>query len=92
MRRGRTRYLIPSGAFAGSGPGFNPATLTVSPGTTVVWGNNDSTTHTTTADGGQWNSGNLNAGGTFSVKLDTPGTYKYHCTIHSFMNGTIVVQ
>jgi plastocyanin len=57
----------------------------------VTWGNNDSTTHTTTADGGKWNA-TLASGGTTTVKFDTPGTYAYHCSIHSFMKGTIVVQ
>jgi plastocyanin len=89
---GPNTVLVPNGASLGPGPGFTPTPLTVAAGTTVVFGNNDGTTHTSTADGGQWNSNNLNSGGTFSVKLDTPGTYKYHCSIHSFMNGTIVVQ
>ncbi len=89
---GANTVLIPSGAFAGNVQAFNPSPLTVAVGTTVTFGNNDTTTHTTTADGGAWNSNNLNPGGTFSVKLDTAGTYTYHCTIHSFMTGKIVVQ
>ncbi|HUL72852.1 MAG TPA: cupredoxin domain-containing protein [Vicinamibacterales bacterium] len=89
---GPNTVLVPNGAYLGPGPGFAPNTITVAAGTTVMFGNNDVTAHTTTADGGQWNSNNLNSGQTFSVKLDTPGTYKYHCSIHSFMNGTIVVQ
>ncbi|MFI5178932.1 MAG: cupredoxin domain-containing protein [Vicinamibacterales bacterium] len=89
---GPNTVLVPNGASLGPGSGFTPTTLTVAAGTTVVFGNNDVTTHTSTADGGQWNSNNLNSGQTFSVKLDTPGTYNYHCTIHSFMNGKIVVQ
>jgi len=89
---GPNTVLAPNGAYLGPGSGFTPSTLTVAAGTTVTFGNNDVTAHTTTADGGQWNSNNLNSGQTFSVKLDVPGTYKYHCSIHSFMNGTIVVQ
>jgi plastocyanin len=89
---GPTTVLVPSGAYAGPGPGFAPTTLTVAVGTTVTWGNNDSTAHTATADGGQWNSNNISSGKTFTFKFDASGTYKYHCTIHSFMNGTIVVQ
>jgi plastocyanin len=89
---GSNTVLIPNGAYLGNGNGFNPATLTVPAGTTVMWGNNDITAHTTTSDAGLWNSNDIGAGGTFTFKLDNPGTYKYHCTIHSFMNGTIVVQ
>ena len=89
---GPNTVLVPSGTYLGPGPGFTPNTLTVSAGTTVTWGNNDVTAHTTTADGGQWNSNDINSGGTFSVTLNAPGTYTYHCMIHSFMKGTIVVQ
>ncbi len=89
---GPNTVLVPNGAYLGNTTGFAPPTLTVAAGTTVTWGNNDVTAHTTTSDTGVWNSNNLNSGNTFSFKFDTPGTYKYHCTIHSFMNGTIVVQ
>jgi plastocyanin len=38
-------------------------------------------------------SADLNSGATFGpLVLTVPGTYTYHCTIHSGMNGTIVVQ
>jgi plastocyanin len=89
---GASTVLVPSGAYAGPGPGFAPNTLTVPVGTTVQFGNNDITAHTSTADGGQWNSNNITPGQTYSFKFNTAGTYKYHCNIHSFMTGTIVVQ
>jgi plastocyanin len=89
---GPSTVLVPNGtAGSGSGPGFNPTPLTVAVGTTVTWGNNDSTTHTTTSDAAGWNF-SVNAGNTATVKFDTPGTFAYHCTIHSFMKGTVVVQ
>ena len=89
---GPNTVLVPNGAYLGNGTGFTPGTLTVPAGTTVMWGNNDITAHTSTSDTGLWNSYDIGAGGEFTVKLDNPGTYKYHCTIHSFMTGTIVVQ
>jgi plastocyanin len=89
---GPNTVLAPNGSYLGPGSGFTPGTLTVPAGTTVTWGNNDVTTHTVTSDTGLFNSNNLNSGNTFQVKFDNPGQYKYHCTIHSFMNGTIVVQ
>jgi plastocyanin len=89
---GPNTVLAPNGAYLGGSNGFNPATLTVPAGTTVTWGNNDVTTHTVTSDTGAFNSNNLNSGNTFQMKFDNPGQYKYHCSIHSFMTGTIVVQ
>ncbi len=75
-----------------SGFAFSPATLTVSVGTTVTWTNNDSTTHTITSDTGVFNSGNVANGKTYSYKFTTAGTYAYHCSIHSYMKGTVIVQ
>ena len=89
---GPSTVLVPSGAYLGGSDGYAPDTLTVTAGTTVKWGNNDSTAHTTTADDGRWNSNDLDPGATFSVKFDTPGTYTYHCNLHSFMHGKVVVQ
>jgi plastocyanin len=89
---GSTTVLVPAGASGNTnGPGFVPTPLTVAAGTTVTWGNNDNTTHTTTSDKPGWDM-TLGAGGTATVKFDTPGTYTYHCSIHSFMKGTIIVQ
>ena len=89
---GPSTVLVPSGtAGSNAAPGISPPPLTVAVGTTVTWGNNDSTQHTTTSDAPGWNQA-LNPGGTATMKFDTPGTYTYHCTIHSFMKGTIVVQ
>lgn len=89
---GANTVLVPNGAYLGGSDGFAPDALTVAAGTTVVWGNNDVTAHTTTADDGKWNSANLDGGQTFSFKFDTPGTYTYHCNLHSFMHGKVIVQ
>jgi len=84
---GPSTVLIPNST------AFNPTTLTVATGTTVTWGNNDSILHTSTSDTGLWDSAQtLSAGKTFTHKFDTAGSFKYHCTIHANMTGTIVVQ
>lgn len=70
---------------------FRPAALTVSPGTTVTWTNQDTDTHTVTADDKKFDSKNLAQGKTFSMQFQTAGTHKYHCSIHSYMTGTITV-
>ena len=36
--------------------------------------------------------GNSSQSSSFTVTLDQPGTYTYHCSIHPFMTGTVVVQ
>ena len=71
---------------------FEPATLTISVGTTVTWTNNDSASHTVTADDGSFKSETLGKGGTFSQTFTTAGTFAYHCNFHSSMTGTITVQ
>ena len=70
---------------------FGPATLTVKPGAKVTVTNSDSTTHTATANGGAFDTGDLDPGKSKTITLAKAGTYAYHCQIHSFMKGTIVV-
>jgi plastocyanin len=71
---------------------FQPATLTVSVGTTVTWTNQDSVAHTSTSDTGVWDSGSLGTGQSFSFTFKHVGRFPYHCAIHPYMKGTIVVQ
>jgi plastocyanin len=71
---------------------FTPASITVSPGTTVKWNNNDNMTHTVTGDDNSFDSGNISAGSSFSRMFSVAGTYTYHCTIHPSMTGTVVVK
>lgn len=71
---------------------FVPPTMMVPVGATVTWTNMDSVGHTTTSDTGVWNSGALNPGASFQHTFNTPGTYTYHCMIHPYMHGTLVVQ
>ncbi len=74
-----------------SGFAFSPPSISVPAGTTVRWTNNHSVNHTSTADGGLWNSGTLTPGQQFSFTFNTPGTYPYHCAIHLEMVGTVTV-
>lgn len=71
---------------------YSPSPMTVSPGTTVTWMNNDTSTHNSTADSGAFATGSIAPGASASVKLQNAGTFVYHCTIHPGMVGTIVVQ
>ncbi|KAG0309289.1 hypothetical protein BGZ98_003891 [Dissophora globulifera] len=68
---------------------FQPQTVTVQPGDTVIWTNSDNTAHTVTTDTTGFDSGNINPGATFSHTFATAATVKYHCSIHPFMLGTV---
>jgi plastocyanin len=73
---------------------FAPAMLTVAPGTKIVWDNKDEEPHTVvSADGGlTFKSPALDTDDKFSFTFDKPGTYKYFCSVHPHMVGTIVVK
>src|SRR5262249_14903446 len=70
---------------------FKPASVTVASGQSVTWTNADPVQHTTTSDGPGWDSGPLSPGATFTTTFTTPGTYAYHCSIHPFIHGTVIV-
>jgi plastocyanin len=72
---------------------FQPASLTVAPGTTVTWTNDTEMSHTITGDDLVFDdSGPIASGQTFSQTFAQPGTYRYHCGPHPWMVGTIIVQ
>jgi plastocyanin len=71
---------------------FAPMQLSVASGATVTWHNADEEPHTVTSDGGVFRSGAIDGGGSYSFKFAKPGTYKYVCSIHPQMTGTIVVK
>jgi plastocyanin len=80
--------------------GFDPATLTVTLNTTVVWTNKDNVKHDVTSGlpGNVENafdpSPNLNANATYQVAFAKRGTFNYFCLTHGGNHGTgkIVVQ
>lgn len=74
--------------------GFSPAQVTVPKGGKVTWVNcsASATQHSSTADGGAWNSGLLAQYATYVEDFATAGSFPYHCTPHPFMKGTVVVQ
>jgi plastocyanin len=71
---------------------FAPTATTVTVGTTVRWKNLDGEPHTVRSVDASFASGALDQNDSYSVKFDKPGTYKYVCSIHPQMNGTIVVK
>ncbi len=75
-----------------SGFAFVPATVTVTVGTTVTWTNLDSVAHTVTSETDLFDSGNLARNATFSYSFTDRGTFSYHCTIHPYMKGEVIVE
>jgi plastocyanin len=71
---------------------FQAPSITIAPGTTVIFENLDDDPHTVTADNGSFDSKGLGQGDTWSYRFTTPGTYAYHCKLHPMMKGTVVVK
>ena len=73
-----------------NGFAFHPHTLNVTKGTTVVFSNSSGVAHTATR-AGAFDTGRIKPGRSVAVRFTQKGTFAYHCTIHPFMHGKIVV-
>jgi plastocyanin len=97
---GETTVVMPLGSSAStSGAGYEPPTITASAGGTVVWDNQDNALHTATSGesptpDGKFDTGLIGANqASKPVTMPTePGEYKYFCTLHPFLVGTVTVQ
>jgi plastocyanin len=69
---------------------FQPATLTITSGTTVTWINQDPVAHNIAIAGTE--SPRLNKGDSWSYTFDTAGTFDYICGLHPSMKGQIIVE
>jgi len=70
---------------------FHPHALRVRRGARVVFANRDRVAHTATRRG-SFDSGRIRPGHAVAVRFSRPGVYAFHCTIHPFMHGKIVVR
>lgn len=71
---------------------FSPATLTVAAGTRVTWVNADDIPHAVAAGDGSFRSRALDTDDRFAVTFERAGTYRYFCSLHPHMVGTVVVE
>jgi plastocyanin len=71
---------------------FSPAMMHIPAGATVIWKNLDGEPHTVVSDSGLFRSGALDEGDSFQFTFDKPGTYRFFCSVHPHMMGTIVVE
>ena len=98
----QTIVVMPLGSSSSTGgQGYQPDQITVSPGATVLWDNQDNALHTATSGNpdtatpdGKFDTGIIGANQQSKpVTMPTePGDYVYFCTLHPFLVGTVTVQ
>lgn len=79
---------------------FVPSKIQVPIGSKVIWTNDDSTLHTVTegnpetdiTDQPLFGSDIIYSDQTWDYTFESIGTFDYHCTIHPFMKGTVIVM
>ncbi|HEV2109152.1 MAG TPA: cupredoxin domain-containing protein [Thermomicrobiales bacterium] len=75
-----------------AGSTFSPSKAEISPGTTVIWINDDAVTHEVSSDAPTFaDSGVIDPGDSISQTFTEPGTIAYQCAFHAGMAGTIIV-
>jgi plastocyanin len=71
---------------------FRPTTTYVNIGGSVTWTNGTDAPHTVMSDSGsELGSSTINANKTYSHDFVATGTFAYHCTIHTYMTGKVIV-
>lgn len=69
---------------------FRPRTVTIDAGDKVTWVNDDDVEHDAVGNG--WSTSLLGYYESASVRFNRAGTYRYRCSIHPSMTGTVVVR
>jgi plastocyanin len=70
---------------------FNPGAVSVHVNDQVTWTWAGAAMHSSTSDGGVWDSGILGPGARFTNAFPSSGSFPYHCSVHPFMTATITV-
>ncbi len=71
---------------------FEPPVLRVKRGDRVQWVNRDLVPHTVTAADKSFDSGQLAPAAAWKLDTREAGTYRYGCSLHPTMAGTLIVQ
>ena len=69
-----------------------PETITLKVGQSVTFNNKDSAGHQMVGDKGEFDTGMLGQGDTYTFTPTAAGTIPYHCSVHPSMKGTITVE
>ncbi len=70
---------------------FSPHELTVAPGDTVIWVNDDLVPHTATADDMSWDSAHLDSDGRWVFVVQAGMSEDYFCRYHPTMRAQLHV-
>jgi plastocyanin len=97
-----TPLTILEGSSVQGSPDFDPDTLTVKKGDRITVTNKDTLPHTVTSGAGptdpnsakQFDTSIIEAGATADIETTNinAGEYPFHCTVHPYMMGKLVVQ
>ena len=77
---------------------FSPSNITIKEGQTVTWNNADSVSHSIVGSdqnygsSGLVSSGIINPGESYSTGFETSAYFSYHCVIHPWMQGMVIVE
>ena len=71
---------------------YKPDTVTIRPGQSVRFVEDDETPHTVTATDKSFDSGNLDKGNSWTHIFAHEGTYAYLCAYHTYMRGKVIVK
>lgn len=71
---------------------YSPVNATVQNDAAITWTNKDIAPHTATASDGSFDTGIINVGSTGSATVKGQGDIQYHCTIHPWMHGSLLVS
>jgi putative membrane protein len=74
------------------GTRFQPQSLTVKAGDSVVWVNNDPFPHTATSKAAGFDSQPIAPGGSYTYVASKKGQFAYACTLHPTMTATLTVE
>jgi amicyanin len=71
---------------------FMPVEITIAPGTTVTWTNEDDIPHAVAASNKAFRSKVMDTEQHYSFTFTAPGTYDYFCSLHPHMQGKVIVK
>ena len=71
---------------------FSPEEITIAPGESVTWTNDDGAPHGLEFHDGAKGTDLLLPETSFSRPFEKPGTYDYNCSVHPYMTGRVVVR